>query len=118
MQEDLHQVGGTPAVMKYLLEKGLLDGGCLTVTGRTLAENLAELPGLKPGQKIVHTVEDPIKPTGHIRILRGNLAPDGAVAKITGKEGTRFAGPAECSTPKRTCSPPLRRTKFAKETWS
>jgi dihydroxy-acid dehydratase len=94
VQEDLQQIGGIPGVMKYLLEKGYLDGGCLTVTGRTVAENLADLPGLTPGQKIIHPVEDPIKPTGHIRILRGNLAPDGAVAKITGKEGTRFAGPA------------------------
>ena len=94
VQEDLQQVGGIPAVMKYLLEKDYLDGGCLTVTGRTVAENLAELPGLATGQKIVHSVEDPINPRGHIRILRGNLAPDGAVAKITGKEGTRFAGPA------------------------
>ncbi len=94
VQEDLQQIGGIPAVMKYLLEKGYLDGGCLTVTGKTVAENLAEVPGLSAGQKIVHTVEDPIKPTGHIRILRGNLAPEGAVAKITGKEGTRFAGPA------------------------
>ena len=94
VQEDLQQVGGIPAVMKYLLEKGYLDGSCLTVTGRTVAENLAELPGLTPGQKIVHPIEDPIKPTGHIRILRGNLATEGAVAKITGKEGTRFTGPA------------------------
>ncbi|HKD38592.1 MAG TPA: dihydroxy-acid dehydratase [Pirellulales bacterium] len=94
VQEDLQKVGGIPAVMKYLFEKGYLDGGCLTVTGRTVAENLAEVPGLAAGQEIVHTVENPIKPTGHIRILRGNLAPDGAVAKITGKEGLRFAGPA------------------------
>ncbi len=94
VQEDLQKVGGIPAVMKYLLEKGFLDGGCMTVTGRTIEQNLAELPGLSSGQKIVHTVEDPIKPNGHIRILRGNLAPDGAVAKITGKEGLRFSGPA------------------------
>ncbi len=94
VQEDLHQVGGTPAVLKYLLEKGLLDGDCLTVTGTTISENLANLPGLAAGQKIVHPLEDPIKPTGHIQILRGNLAPAGAVAKITGKEGTVFAGPA------------------------
>ena len=91
---DLHQVGGTPAVMKYLLEKGFIDGDCLTVTGKTLAENLAALPGFKPGQDVIHPVEKPIKPTGHLRILRGNLAPDGAVAKITGKEGLRFSGPA------------------------
>ena len=71
VQEDLHKVGGTPAVMKYLLEKGYLDGDCLTVTGKTLGENLAELPGLKPGQEIVHTLDNPIKATGHIQILRG-----------------------------------------------
>jgi dihydroxy-acid dehydratase len=94
VQEDLHRVGGTPAVMKYLLAKGYLDGDCRTVTGRTIAENLAELPGLAEGQPIIHPVEQPLKPSGHIRILHGNLAPDGAVAKITGKEGERFAGPA------------------------
>jgi dihydroxy-acid dehydratase len=91
---DLHQVGGTPAVLKYLLEKGLLDGSCLTVTGRTLGQNLESLPGLAAGQQIVHTIEKPIKPNGHLRILRGNLAPGGAVAKITGKEGLQFSGPA------------------------
>ena len=96
VQEDLHSVGGTPAVMKYLLEKGYLDGSCLTVTGKTLAENLKDLPGLKAGQKIVQPVEQPIKTTGHIQILRGNLAPEGSVAKITGKEGLRFSGPARC----------------------
>ena len=94
VQEDLHGVGGTPAVMRYLLERGLLDGNCMTVTGRTLAENLAEAPPLAPGQDIVATLEHPIKPTGHIQILYGNLAPEGAVAKITGKEGERFSGPA------------------------
>ncbi len=91
---DLHTVGGTPAVMKYLLERGLLQGDCMTVTGRTLAENLAELPGLAEGQDIIRPIEDPLKPEGHITILYGNLAPSGAVAKITGKEGTRFSGPA------------------------
>ncbi len=96
VQEDLHSIGGTPAVIKYLLEKGLLDGSCLTVTGKTLAENVADLPGLKTGQKIVAPIEQPIKATGHIRILRGNLAPDGSVAKITGKEGLVFRGPALC----------------------
>ncbi|HZZ71244.1 MAG TPA: dihydroxy-acid dehydratase [Pirellulales bacterium] len=95
VQEDLHEIGGTPAVMKYLLEKGLMTGDCMTVTGRTLGENLQDLPGLKAGQKIVQPIEKPIKPTGHIQILRGNLAPDGAVAKITGKEGNRFSGPAK-----------------------
>jgi dihydroxy-acid dehydratase len=94
VMEDLHNAGGTPAVMKYLLEKGLLHGDCLTVTGKTITENLASLPGLKPGQEVFMPLEKPIKPSGHIRILRGNLAPGGAVAKITGKEGLRFSGPA------------------------
>jgi dihydroxy-acid dehydratase len=94
VQEDLHAIGGTPALMKYLLERGFLHGDTMTVTGRTLAENLAPLPGLKAGQSIVQPLEAPINPRGHIRILRGNLAPDGSVAKITGKEGERFAGPA------------------------
>ncbi len=95
VMEDLHRVGGTPAVMKLLLEAGLLDGGCLTVTGRTLAENLAELPGLGAGQQVVRSLGDPIKDTGHIQILRGSLAPEGGVAKITGKEGLSFSGPAQ-----------------------
>ncbi|HHH36633.1 MAG TPA: dihydroxy-acid dehydratase [Gammaproteobacteria bacterium] len=94
VMEDLHKVGGTPAVMKYLLEAGLLDGDCLTVTGRSLAENLAELPGLSPGQQVIRPLDNPIKSSGHIQILKGNLAPGGAVAKITGKEGERFSGPA------------------------
>ncbi|MEZ6104103.1 MAG: dihydroxy-acid dehydratase [Pirellulaceae bacterium] len=94
VQEDLHNVGGTPAVMKYLLEHGLLNGDCLTVTGKTLGENLQDLPGLSAGQPIVQPLEKPIKATGHIQILRGNLAPEGAVAKITGKEGLKFAGRA------------------------
>ncbi len=94
VMEDLQAVGGTPAIMKYLLDHGLLDGSCLTVTGRTIAENLANLPALAPGQEIIRPLQDPIKASGHIQILRGNLAPDGAVAKITGKEGERFAGPA------------------------
>lgn len=95
VQEDLHKVGGTPAVMKYLLEKELIDGSCMTVTGKTIAENLADLPGFTPGQDVFHTFDNPIKKTGHIQILKGNLAPEGAVAKITGKEGERFAGPAK-----------------------
>jgi dihydroxy-acid dehydratase len=93
---DLQDVGGTPAVLKYLLEKGFLDGSCRTVTGQTMAENLEKLPGLKPGQQIIHPVEQPIKSSGHIRIMRGNLAPTGAVAKITGKEGLIFTGTARC----------------------
>jgi dihydroxy-acid dehydratase len=94
VMEDLHQVGGVPAVMKYLLEKGLLDGSCLTVTGKTLAENLREVPGLKAGQDVILPIEKPIKESGHIRILKGTLAPGGSVAKITGKEGLHFSGPA------------------------
>lgn len=95
VMEDVHNIGGTPAIMKYLLEKGLINGNCLTVTGKTVAENLANLPGLKTGQQIIHPLENPIKPTGHIQILKGNLAPGGAVAKITGKEGLSFTGPAK-----------------------
>ncbi|MDZ7662163.1 dihydroxy-acid dehydratase [Thiohalophilus sp.] len=94
VMEDLHNVGGTPAVMKYLLEQDLLNGDCLTVTGKTLAENLAELPGLKAEQDVFMSVDKPIKASGHIQILKGNLAPGGSVAKITGKEGLRFSGPA------------------------
>ncbi|NJL14343.1 MAG: dihydroxy-acid dehydratase [Microscillaceae bacterium] len=94
VMEDLHQVGGTPAVMKYLMEKGYLHGHCRTVTGKTLAENLANVPGLAEGQGIIHPIERPIKATGHIQILKGNLAEQGAVAKITGKEGELFSGPA------------------------
>ena len=94
VMEDLHKVGGTPAVMKYLMEHRLINGECLTVTGKTLAENLKDLPGLTPGQDVFHDLSDPIKSSGHIRILKGNLAPGGAVAKITGKEGLKFSGPA------------------------
>jgi dihydroxy-acid dehydratase len=95
VMEDLHNVGGTPAVMKYLLEQGLIDGNCMTVTGKTVAENLKDLPGLKPGQDVFHPLDNPIKPSGHIQILKGNLAPGGSVAKITGKEGLKFSGPAK-----------------------
>ena len=91
---DLHAVGGTPAVMKYLLEQDLLRGDCITVTGQTVAENLADLPGLADGQEIIFPLDKPIKASGHIQILKGNLAPGGAVAKITGKEGLAFSGPA------------------------
>ncbi|MFK5968845.1 MAG: dihydroxy-acid dehydratase [Candidatus Marithrix sp.] len=95
VMEDVHNIGGTPAVMKYLLEKELIDGNCLTVTGNTIAENLANLPGLTAGQEVILPLENPIKATGHIQILRGNLAPGGSVAKITGKEGLVFSGPAK-----------------------
>jgi len=94
VMEDLHQVGGTPAVLKMLIAEGLVDGSCMTVTGKTLAENVQDLPGLTSGQPIVRPLSDPIKKTSHLQVLRGSLAPDGSVAKITGKEGTRFSGPA------------------------
>ena len=95
VMEDLHKIGGTPAVMKFLLENDLINGDCLTVTGKTIKENLSDLPGLTDGQKIIFPLDNPIKPSGHIRILKGNLAPGGSVAKITGKEGEIFTGPAK-----------------------
>ncbi len=94
LMEDLHAVGGVPAVMKMLLEAGLLHGDCLTVTGKTLAENLADVAPLKEGQDVIRPLSQPIKETGHLQILKGNLASEGAVAKITGKEGEYFEGPA------------------------
>ena len=94
VMQDLHEIGGIPVVMKYLLQKGFLDGSCRTVTGQTLSENLADVPDLSDSQDVVHRVEQPLKPTGHLQILKGNLAPEGAVAKITGKEGLQFSGPA------------------------
>lgn len=96
VMEDLHKIGGVPAVMKYLLKEGMLHGDCLTVTGKTIAENLADLPDLTEGQDLLHPISNPIKPSSHIRILFGNLASEGAVAKITGKEGERFEGKAKC----------------------
>jgi len=95
LMEDLHRAGGTPAVMKFMLENGMLHGDCLTITGKTVAENLAEVPSLKEGQQIIKPLNAPIKKSGHLRILYGNLAEDGAVAKITGKEGLHFTGPAK-----------------------
>jgi dihydroxy-acid dehydratase len=94
VMEDMQGIGGTPGLMKYLWENELINGDCLTVTGKTIAENLTGVPGLGEGQQIVRPLDNPIKATGHIQILRGNLAPGGAVAKITGKEGNRFSGPA------------------------
>src|SRR5687768_6927862 len=95
LMQDLHQHGGVPAVMKYLLEKKMLHGDCLTVTGKTVAENLAAVPALDfEKQKIIRPVHDPIKQTGHLQILYGNLATEGSVAKISGKEGEKFRGPA------------------------
>lgn len=94
LMEDVHRVGGIPAVLKFMLENDMLHGDCMTVTGKTLEENLKSVPGLASGQKVIHPLDAPIKPTGHLRILYGNLASEGAVAKITGKEGLRFEGPA------------------------
>uniref|UniRef100_A0A0D9XAW3 Dihydroxy-acid dehydratase n=1 Tax=Leersia perrieri TaxID=77586 RepID=A0A0D9XAW3_9ORYZ len=94
VMEDMHKIGGTPAVIHYLLEQGLLDGDCMTVTGKTLAENAKIFPPLSEGQQIIRPLDNPIKSTGHIQILYGNLAPEGSVAKITGKEGLFFSGPA------------------------
>ncbi|XP_020210577.1 dihydroxy-acid dehydratase, chloroplastic [Cajanus cajan] len=94
VMEDVHKIGGTPAVIRYLLEQGFLDGDCMTVTGKTLAENAELAPPLSKGQEIIRPIENPIKKTAHIQILYGNLAPNGSVAKITGKEGLYFSGPA------------------------
>jgi len=94
VMEELHQVGGVPGVMKYLLAEGFLDGSQMTVTGKTIGENLTDVPDLAPDQEIVARLESSVKSRGHISILRGNLAPGGAVGKITGKEGLRFSGPA------------------------
>lgn len=94
VMEDLHAVGGLPAVFRMLLDEGLMHGDCVTVTGKTLKENVQNSPRLQKGQQIVHPFSSPIKPTSHLQILKGNLAPEGAVAKITGKEGLTFSGPA------------------------
>src|SRR6188768_3927638 len=95
LMQDLHIHGGIPSVMKYLLKKGLLHGDCLTVTGKTVSENLAGVPDLNfDTQKIIYPLEQPLKKTGHLQILYGNLAEKGSVAKISGKEGEKFEGPA------------------------
>ena len=94
LMKDLHNIGGVPAVLKFMLAEGMLHGECLTVTGKSLAENLALVEDLKEGQDLIHSINNPIKASGHIRILKGNIAPEGSVAKITGKEGLLFKGPA------------------------
>lgn len=95
LMEDLHNIGGVPLVMKYLLQKGLLHGDCMTVTGKTVAENLSEIPDIEfEKQQIIKPLENPIKATGHLQILYGNIAKGGSVAKISGKEGEKFSGPA------------------------
>jgi len=95
LMEDVHAIGGIPAVMKYMLEQDMLDGECLTITGKTLAENLEQVKSLAEDQDVIRPVSAPIKPNGHLRILYGNLSPNGAVAKITGKEGLTFTGTAK-----------------------
>jgi len=95
VMEDLQAAGGVPAVIKMLLEAGMINGDCMTVTGKTVAENVRDLPGLTADQQIIQPLTSPIKPTGHIQILKGNLSPEGSVAKITGKEGLQFSGPAK-----------------------
>jgi dihydroxy-acid dehydratase len=94
VMEDVHKVGGIPAVMKYLLNEGLINGDCMTVTGKTIAENLEDVAPVSTDQDVIHQLSNPIKETGHLRILKGNFAPGGSVAKITGKEGFVFTGPA------------------------
>ena len=94
LMKDLHAIGGIPAVLKFMLENDMLHGDCITITGKTLAENLADVDSLKEGQTLIRPLDNPIKPTGHLRILKGNLASGGSVAKITGKEGLKFIGPA------------------------
>ncbi|REE01063.1 dihydroxy-acid dehydratase [Marinoscillum furvescens] len=96
LMEDLHNIGGVPGVLKIMLKEGYLHGDCMTVTGKTLAENLAEIPDLKDDKGLMYSFDKPIKSQGHLQILYGNLAPEGAVAKITGKEGELFEGPARC----------------------
>jgi dihydroxy-acid dehydratase len=114
VMEDLHQIGGLPAVCQMLLEAKLLHGDCLTVTGKTLRENLKDLPGLSPNQQIVRPLSNPLKATAHLQILRGNLAPEGAVAKITGKEGLRFSGPAKVFDSEEDMLHALERKEIAK----
>ncbi|MBK8668299.1 MAG: dihydroxy-acid dehydratase [Saprospiraceae bacterium] len=95
VMQDLHDVGGIPAVMKMMLNEGLLDGSCMSVTGHTIADNLKNIQAIGAEQKVIYPVSQPVKPTGHIQILFGNLASEGSVAKITGKEGEKFVGPAK-----------------------
>lgn len=95
VMEDIQKIGGTPAVIKYLYEKGFIHGDCLTVTGKTMKENLQTIPSLEVNNPIISTIENPIKKNGHLQILYGNIAPEGSVAKITGKEGLVFTGVAK-----------------------
>lgn len=115
LMEDLYQVGGTPSVLKMLIAKNMINGSIMTVTGNTLAENVADWPSLDPGQQIIRPLEDPIKSSGHIRILRGNMAPGGAVAKITGKEGLSFTGKARVYDCERDLNSALSRGEIKRE---
>ncbi|OAQ73513.1 dihydroxy-acid dehydratase [Pochonia chlamydosporia 170] len=115
LMEDLYQVGGTPSVLKMLIAKNLIDGSIMTVTGKTLAENVSDWPSLDPGQQIIRPLDNPIKSSGHIRILRGNMAPGGAVAKITGKEGLSFTGKARVYNCERDLNTALSRGEIKRE---
>ena len=106
VMEDLQPVGGIPAVIKMLLEAGLLDGGCMTVTGKTLAENVKDLPGLKPGQQIVQPLSQPIKPTGHLQILKGNLAPKARSPRSPARRACDSPVRRRYTTRKKTCCTP------------
>jgi dihydroxy-acid dehydratase len=114
VMEDLHKIGGIPAVIKFMLAEGMLNGDCMTVTGKTVQENVKNLPPLTPGQSIVMPLSKPIKATGHIQILKGNLAPEGSVAKLTGKEGTVFQGPAKVFDSEEDMLHALERKEIAK----
>lgn len=114
VMEDLHNVGGIPAVMKFMLENDMLHGDCMTVTGKTIAGNLAEVEGLQIGQEVIRPTDQPIKENGHIQILYGNLAEEGAVAKITGKEGVRFSGPARVFNSEEEANEGIRNGKVEK----
>jgi dihydroxy-acid dehydratase len=114
VMEDLHKIGGIPAVIKFMLAEGMLNGDCMTVTGKTVQENVKDLPSLTPGQSIVMPLSKPIKATGHIQILKGNLAPEGSVAKLTGKEGTVFQGPAKVFDSEEDMLHALERKEIAK----
>ncbi len=112
VMEDLFKIGGVPAVMKLMLEAGYLHGDCMTVTGKTVAENLQAVKPLKEGQDIIRPFDNPIKETGHLQILFGNLAEEGAVAKITGKEGELFTGPAHVFESEDACNEAISQKKI------
>ena len=114
LMQDLHEIGGVPGVMKMMLENGLLHGDCITVTGKTIAENLADVKALDENQQIIMPLDNPIKPNGHIQILFGNLATEGAVAKITGKEGEVFVGPAKVYDGEDACNAAIQAREIEK----